>query len=99
MSESREFGASGHCLVLLHWSKIDLRTSKVASDREFFTLLPMHQSMSKFDQNLQIDTQSNLCTTATLGTLKLRPLLTGGHCSEVAYIIKIEIGPLKWWPL
>jgi hypothetical protein len=25
--------------------------------------------------------------------------LTGGRCSEVAYIIKIEIGPLKWWPL
>jgi len=43
--------------------------------------------------------QSNLCITATLGTLKLRPLLTGGRCSEVAYIIKIEIGPLKWWPL
>jgi hypothetical protein len=43
--------------------------------------------------------QSNLCITATLGTLKLRPLLTGGHCSEVAYFIKIEIGPLKWWPL
>jgi len=43
--------------------------------------------------------QSNLCITATLGTLKLRPLLTGGRCSEVAYIIEIEIGPLKWWPL
>jgi hypothetical protein len=43
--------------------------------------------------------QSNLCITATLGTLKLRPLLTGGRCSEVAYVIKIEIGPLKWWPL
>jgi hypothetical protein len=43
--------------------------------------------------------QSNLCITATLGTLKLRPLLTGGRFSEVAYIIKIEIGPLKWWPL
>jgi hypothetical protein len=26
-------------------------------------------------------------------------LLTGGRCSEVAYIIKIEIGPFKWWPL
>jgi hypothetical protein len=35
--------------------------------------------------------------TATLGTLKLRPLLTGGRCSEVVYIIKIEIGPFKWW--
>jgi hypothetical protein len=30
-----------------------------------------------------------------LGTLKLWPLLTGDHCS---YIIKIEIGPFKWWP-
>ncbi len=38
-------------------------------------------------------------TTATLGTLRLRPLLTGGGFSEVAYIIKIEIGPLKRWPL
>jgi len=41
----------------------------------------------------------NLCTTATLGTLKLRSLLTVGLCLEVAYFIKIEIGPFKWWPL
>ena len=27
------------------------------------------------------------------------PLWTGGSCSEVAYIIKIEIGYFKWWPL
>jgi len=27
--------------------------------------------------------QSNLCTTATLGTQKLWSLLTGGRCSEV----------------
>ncbi len=26
---------------------------------------------------------SNLCTTINLGTQKLWPLLTGGHCSEV----------------
>jgi hypothetical protein len=25
--------------------------------------------------------------------------LTGGRCSEVVDIIKIEIGPFKWWPL
>ena len=28
--------------------------------------------------------QANLCTTTTLGTLNLWPLLTGGRCSEVA---------------
>ena len=28
--------------------------------------------------------QSNLCTTTTLGTLNLRPLLKGGRCLEVA---------------
>ncbi len=27
------------------------------------------------------------------------PLLTGGRCSEVSYIIQILIGPLKRWPL
>ena len=48
---------------------------------------------------LNIRVQSNLYTTATLGTLKLRPLLTSGCCSEVANIIKIEIWPFKWWPL
>ncbi len=34
--------------------------------------------------------------TSNLGTTKLWPLLTGGPCSEVAYKIKIKIGPLKW---
>jgi hypothetical protein len=43
--------------------------------------------------------QSNLCTTATLGTPKLRPLLTGGRCSEVGHTIQFVIGPSKWWPL
>jgi hypothetical protein len=43
--------------------------------------------------------QSNLSTTATLGTLKLRPLLTGGRCSEVGYTIHFVIGPSIWWPL
>ena len=32
--------------------------------------------------------QSNLCTTTTLGTLNLWPLLTGGRCSEVALCYK-----------
>jgi len=37
--------------------------------------------------------QSNLCTTTTLGTLNLWPLLTGGRCSEVyLYVIKPKIG-------
>ena len=43
--------------------------------------------------------QSNLCTTTTLGTLKFWPLMTDGRCSKVVNIIKIEIGPFKWWPL
>ena len=29
----------------------------------------------------------NLCTTTTLGTLNIWPLLTGGRCLEVAYVI------------
>jgi hypothetical protein len=32
--------------------------------------------------------QSNLCTTTTLGTPNLWPLLTGGRCSEVAFCYK-----------
>jgi len=32
--------------------------------------------------------QSNLCTTATLGTQNLWPLLTGGRCSEVPLCYK-----------
>ncbi len=32
--------------------------------------------------------QSNLSTTATLGTPNLWPLLTGGRCSEVVYCCK-----------
>ena len=32
--------------------------------------------------------QSYLCLTTTLGTLNLRPLLTGGRCSEVALCYK-----------
>ncbi len=44
--------------------------------------------------------KSNLYTATFLGAQKLLwPLLTGGPCSEEAYNIKIEIGPLKWWPL
>jgi hypothetical protein len=43
--------------------------------------------------------KSNLCTATFLGTQKFWLLLTGGPCSEEAYNIKIEIGPLKWWPL
>jgi hypothetical protein len=47
------------------------------------------------------DVQSKLCTTTTLGTPKLWPMLTGGRCYiEVAYVdISIEIGPLKRWSL
>jgi hypothetical protein len=30
---------------------------------------------------------------------KIVALLTGSCCVEVVYIIKIEIGLLKWWPL
>ena len=40
-----------------------------------------------------------MCTTTSLGTPKLWPLWAGDPCSEVAYIIRIEIGPIKWWPL
>ena len=43
--------------------------------------------------------KSNLCRTTTLGTLNLWPLLTGGHCSEVALFYKIENGTPKWWLL
>ena len=39
--------------------------------------------------------QSNLCTTASLGTLKFRPLLIGNRCSEVAHIINIKLGLSK----
>jgi hypothetical protein len=40
----------------------------------------------------QIQVQSNLCTAATLGTLKLRLLLTGGRCSQVRYIVDLKLG-------
>jgi hypothetical protein len=33
--------------------------------------------------------QSNLCITTTLGTPKLRPLLTCGRCSKVIYVVKV----------
>jgi len=32
-----------------------------------------------------------LCTTTTLGTQKLWPLLTGGRCSEIIYVLKDPI--------
>ena len=35
-----------------------------------------------------LNVQSNLCTTTTLRTLNLLPLLTGGRCSEVALSYK-----------
>ncbi len=43
--------------------------------------------------------QSNLCTMTTLGTKVKWPLLTGGRCSEVIYVIKALIGASKWWSL
>ncbi len=43
--------------------------------------------------------QSNLCTMTTLGTQKQWPLLTGGHSSEVIFVIKGQIGTSKQWPL
>ena len=46
-----------------------------------------------------INIQSNLFPTATLGTLKLRPLLPGGRCSKVGYTTQFVIGPSNWWPL
>ncbi len=42
--------------------------------------------------SLQYDIQSNLCTTSTLGTQKLWPLLTGGRSSEVPLCYKQD----KW---
>ncbi len=43
--------------------------------------------------------QSNLCTTTTLGTQNLWPLLTGSRCSEVTLSYKINNGTPKWWSL
>jgi hypothetical protein len=37
----------------------------------------------------QQEVQSNLCTTATLGTPKKWPLFRGGRCLEVAAIQKV----------
>jgi hypothetical protein len=55
---------------------------------------------SKMEHRIEINKfkklQSILCTTATLGTLNMRPLLTGGRCSEEVYIMKIEIGSFEW---
>ena len=34
--------------------------------------------------------QFNLCTTTTPATQKYLQLLTGGHCSEVIYAIKVQ---------
>jgi hypothetical protein len=51
---------------------------------------------------LELNLQSNLCTTTTLGTQKEWPLLTGvtgGRCSEVIYVIKASQGTKKWWSL
>ena len=49
------------------------------------------------------EVQSNLCTTTTLGTPNLWPLLTGGRCSEVAlcnknrkWDTKIVVAVDKW---
>jgi hypothetical protein len=34
-----------------------------------------------------------MCTMATLGSEKQWPLLTSGRCSEVIYVIKVQMGP------
>ena len=41
----------------------------------------------------------NLCTTTTLGTLNLWPLLKGGRCSEVALCYTKWKWHPKWWSL
>jgi hypothetical protein len=53
---------------------------------------------SKFNKYLQ-QLFSMRSKSQALKTLKLWLLLTGGRCSEEAYIIKIEIRPFKWGPL
>jgi hypothetical protein len=42
-----------------------------------------------------------MCTTTTLGTLKMWSLLTGGPYSKLTYFfkLKIKIGPIKWCSL
>ena len=40
-----------------------------------------------------------MCTKTTFGTQKWWPLLTGGLCSEVIYVNKIQNGTSNWWSL
>jgi hypothetical protein len=43
--------------------------------------------------------KSTLCTTATLRTYNLRPLLKGGRYSEVIFVLKAPNGTSKQWTL
>jgi hypothetical protein len=45
--------------------------------------------------NEQVQLQSNLCTTTTLGTPNLWPLLTGGRCSEVGLCYEVSNSDFK----
>ena len=85
--------------VILHHSTIPVPTPWSINDSFYHFPFYWTSVLVKSPHTMWMHIQSNLCITATLGTLKLRPLLTGGRCSEVAGIIKIEIGTLKWWPL
>ncbi len=68
------------------FSDISIQSSRVIHAVLMCKILLMH--------NLQI--QSNLCTTNTLGIQNYWPLLTSGRCSEVIYVIKVFNKAPKW---
>ncbi len=85
--------------IRLDWVKLDQKAGLANWISKLCFQLPRQNDHIEVLDYINLHLQSNLCTAATLGTLKLRPLLTGGRCSQIEYIIKFKIEPFKWWPL